>query len=150
MKKTLSSVFVFCVFVNAAIAQWNSNPASGTPVATTSPTTTKTGNVAASDGVNGMFTAWIDNRNATVPAIYIQRILSDGTLKFASEVLVSNATGATSSAKSNLTIVADGTGGAICIWQDSRNRTAGLSNDDIYGQRIDANGNLLWAANGVS
>ncbi|HZH65781.1 MAG TPA: hypothetical protein VEY10_12885, partial [Flavisolibacter sp.] len=151
MKKNLLNVLIFVLVNFPGNAQWNGNPLVGTPVVTTSPTTSKTDNVAATDGAGGMFTAWIDNRNATVPAIYIQRILADGTLKFVSEVVVSNASGASSSNKQNLAIIADGAGGAICVWQDARNRTStpALNNDDIYGQRIDANGNVLWTVNGV-
>jgi hypothetical protein len=148
MKRILIMAVLF-VTGHAAFAQWSANPATGTPVDTTSRTTTKIDNVAATDGAGGMFIAWIDNRTASVPAIYIQRILPDGGLKFSSPVLLSNASGATSSAKSNLAIVADGAGGAICVWQDSRNRTASISNDDLYGQRVDADGNVLWTGNGA-
>jgi hypothetical protein len=148
MKRILFSAIVFIISYSV-MAQWNGNPATGRPIDTTSRTTSKIDNVAASDGAGGMFIAWIDNRNATVPAVYIQRILPDGVLKFSSPVLLSNASGATSSGKSNLAIVADGAGGAICVWQDSRNRATGNSNDDIYGQRVDADGAVLWATNGV-
>ena len=41
-------------------------------------------------------------------------------------------------------MVADGTGGAIMVWQDTRN-----SSTDIYAQRISATGTLLWNADGV-
>jgi len=149
MKRILLNVLIFSSFGFVSNAQWSGDPLVGTPVAVTSPGTTKLNNVAASDGANGMFVAWIDNRSATVPAIYIQRILPDGTLKFTSEVAASNAAGTTSSAKQNLVIVADGTGGAILVWQDSRNETATESDDDIYGQRVDANGNVLWGATGT-
>ncbi len=40
--------------------------------------------------------------------------------------------------------VSDGDGGAIIAWRDFRNFTY-----DIYAQRIDADGNRLWAADGV-
>jgi hypothetical protein len=41
--------------------------------------------------------------------------------------------------------VSDGNGGAIIVWWDMRN---GRDND-LYAQRIDAAGNLLWASQGV-
>lgn len=41
-------------------------------------------------------------------------------------------------------IVRDGSGGAIIAWADSRNY-----NWDIYAQRVDGAGNVVWAANGV-
>ena len=44
-------------------------------------------------------------------------------------------------------IISDGAGGAIIVWQDERDLlTTGI---DIYAQRIDSNGNLLWDPNGV-
>jgi hypothetical protein len=45
----------------------------------------------------------------------------------------------------NPAIVSDGSGGAIIFWADNR----GSSSFSIYGQRLDAGGNPLWAANGV-
>jgi hypothetical protein len=42
-------------------------------------------------------------------------------------------------------IVADGSGGAIVVWQDRRNL-----NFDIFAQRLNARGELQWPANGVS
>jgi len=42
-------------------------------------------------------------------------------------------------------ICGDGSGGAIIVWQDSRNG----ANPDIYAQRVDAGGVVQWAANGV-
>jgi hypothetical protein len=39
--------------------------------------------------------------------------------------------------------VADGAGGAICIWEDTRGVDI-----DIYSQRVDHDGNVLWSAGG--
>ncbi|OHB73448.1 MAG: hypothetical protein A2W17_09400 [Planctomycetes bacterium RBG_16_41_13] len=41
-------------------------------------------------------------------------------------------------------IVTDGAGGAIIIWQDTR-----TNYDDLYAQRINHNGEVLWKENGV-
>ncbi len=41
-------------------------------------------------------------------------------------------------------IVSDGQGGAIILWEDVR-----TGDRDIYAQRVDASGNVLWTANGV-
>ncbi len=40
--------------------------------------------------------------------------------------------------------ISDGEGGAIIVWRENRG-----SSFDIYAQRVDARGNVLWAANGV-
>lgn len=42
-------------------------------------------------------------------------------------------------------ILADGAGGAFIAWEDQRNG----SNYDIYAQRLDANGQPMWTADGV-
>ncbi|NWG28989.1 MAG: T9SS type A sorting domain-containing protein [Ignavibacteriaceae bacterium] len=42
-------------------------------------------------------------------------------------------------------MVSDGTGGAIIAWDDWRN---GVTNIDIYAQRINADGIVQWTANG--
>src|SRR3990172_8080162 len=48
--------------------------------------------------------------------------------------------------QSSLQIVSDGAGGAIITWHDLR---SGSSNSDIYAQRIDADGNVQWAKDGI-
>src|SRR3990167_2987574 len=47
--------------------------------------------------------------------------------------------------QSSLQIVSDGVGGAIIAWEDTRN-----VHFDIYAQRVDAHGNVLWKKDGVS
>jgi hypothetical protein len=42
-------------------------------------------------------------------------------------------------------IISDGAGGAIVCWLDYRSGTS----PEIYGQRIDPDGNVLWQPNGV-
>jgi hypothetical protein len=42
-------------------------------------------------------------------------------------------------------ICSDGAGGAIIIWDDTRDR-----NSDIYGQRINSSGDYLWGDNGTA
>jgi len=44
-------------------------------------------------------------------------------------------------------MVSDGAGGAILIWEDSRNFS--ITSVDIYAQRINSDGNVNWTANGV-
>lgn len=46
----------------------------------------------------------------------------------------------------NIQMVTDNAGGAILTWTDTRNGET----KDIYAQRIDANGNLLWNADGIA
>ncbi len=46
-------------------------------------------------------------------------------------------------------IVSDGNGGAVIVWEDYRNDPFQM-NADIYAQRIDKNGNIKWATNGIA
>ena len=46
----------------------------------------------------------------------------------------------------DIQMVSDNAGGAILTWTDTRNGAT----KDIYAQRIDANGNLLWNADGIA
>lgn len=41
-------------------------------------------------------------------------------------------------------MIPDGTGGAIMTWEDARHPT-----NDIYAQRVDADGNICWTTDGV-
>ncbi len=149
MKKSLLLLLVIIITGKLYSQVWNGNTAVNNLICGTSVATAKSGNVSISDGAGGMYIAWIDSRVSSSQSIYIQRILTDGSVKFTNEVLVSNATGTTASQKSNLAIEADGTSGVILSWQDQRNYTATVSNNDVYGQRIDSNGTVLWAADGV-
>lgn len=95
----------------------------------------------APDGVNGAIVVWQDHRNGT-PDIYAQRVDDSGNVLWDIDgVALCTAT------RHQLTPVAieDGLGGAIAVWVDRR---AGLG--DIYAQRVDMDGTMLWTANGVA
>jgi hypothetical protein len=97
--------------------------------------------VATTDGAGGVIVAWRDNRGSDFD-VYAQRI--DGylnTLWTTNGVTVCNATGS----QIEVQIVTDDTGGAIVVWSDER-----AGSGDIYAQRIDPDGNVLWTPNGVA
>ncbi|MBE0646053.1 MAG: choice-of-anchor D domain-containing protein [Bacteroidetes bacterium] len=122
-------------------AQWSSDPASNTPVC-------RAGNnqkapQLASDGKGGVIVCWADEREAQhFYKIYVQRIDKDG---FARWTVNGIAISPAFNAQMKPEIVADGAGGAIVVWTDARN-----VDTDIYAQRVDSLGNVLWAADGVS
>jgi hypothetical protein len=97
-----------------------------------------------SDGAGGAIIAWTDPRAGNVRDIYAQRVAHDGTILWtANGVAVCS-----EPAHQHLNdICADGFGGAILVWQDER---TSASYDDVYCQRIDADGNVLWSAGGVA
>lgn len=97
---------------------------------------------ACSDGAGGAIVTWEDARTGTND-IYGQRISAAGAVLWtASGAAICTAT----AAQAQLSIASeDGYGGAVVAWQDARSG----STQEIYAQRIDANGVSLWTANGV-
>jgi hypothetical protein len=94
-----------------------------------------------SDGAGGAIVVWQDSSAAGFD-VYAQRISTSGMpLWTAGGVAICAAVGD----QLNPRLETDGAGGAIITWQDKR---GGVSND-VYAQRIDANGNALWPANGM-
>ena len=90
------------------------------------------------DGENGAIVAWTDNRNSNDTNIYMQRIASNGYLLWNYDgILLTDAVGPQEKPK----ITPDGTGNFIFTWRDRGTDVFG----DIMAQRVDLNGNLLWA-----
>ncbi len=96
----------------------------------------------ASDEAGGAIVTWYDRRSGSGYDIYAQRVDSLGAPLWTAEgVPVCTAT----SNQEWPVIFADGTGGAIIAWQDLR-----YNNYDIFGQRVDSLGAMLWTPDGVS
>ncbi len=99
--------------------------------------------VIVSDGAGGAIVAWDDNRGASTD-IYAQHVLSAGTVDPAwpadGRALCTAANGQTIPR-----IMADGAGGAIVTWYDSRGASR-----DIYAQHVLASGAVdgAWPADG--
>ena len=94
----------------------------------------------ASDGSGGAFIAWNDERSGFTE-IYAQKLDTSGNAVWTGDgVNVASNTCETSAGPG---IVNDSTGGAIIAWYDRR-----VAQCDIYGQRIDPTGNLLWTDGG--
>jgi exopolysaccharide biosynthesis protein len=101
-----------------------------------------------SDGAGGVIIAWFDLRNDPIDGIYAQRVDADGNALWTTDgVPVSTVAGDIQ----QIRLISDGAGGAIITWMDSRNDPPGDDYifGDIYAQRVDANGNVLWTADGV-
>lgn len=142
----LSLIFISCIFY--AKAQWSGNAATNNSIVTSSNTFSKTGLVSINDGNNNMILAWVDNRNTATTGtdIYVQKINNDGSLPWGTEKLVCNA----AFAQASVSITSDGAGGAILAWGDKRANTGATADEQVYGQRVDASGSMLWTANGVN
>jgi hypothetical protein len=92
-----------------------------------------------SDGAGGMVVAWTDTRNVTAD-IYAQRMDGSGNPVWSPDGIPIRAS-ATYEFEL-VEMVSDGVDGAILLWTQDR--------DDIYAQRVDGAGNLLWIASGTS
>ena len=100
------------------------------------------GPTLVSDGAGGAIVVWLSGGSISRD-IYAQRILADGTVHWTADgVALCTVTGR---GLPCLTIAADGAGGAIVTWDDGRN-----GNNDIYAQRISAEGTVQWTADGVA
>lgn len=99
----------------------------------------------ASDTKGGAIVTWLDYRADALMArgdIYIQRIDKNGYVKWALDGV---ALCTDTNHQTAPVITEDGVGGAIIAWVDMR---SGFK--DVYAQRIDSSGNVLWATNGVA
>lgn len=96
---------------------------------------------SVSDGSGGVFIVWADKRNGTDYDIYAQRVNSAGVVQWTTNgVPIATVTGT----QTHQTLTSDGNGGAIIAWADAR------SGYDIYAQRINRDGDVQWATNGVA
>jgi hypothetical protein len=95
-----------------------------------------------SDGASGAIISWDDRRTDSVDEVYLQRLNSQGIpLWQINGIPVSLSPGI----QYNQRTVSDGAGGVVLVWQD--NRTG--SDYNIYGQRVDSTGSLLWPQAGL-
>jgi subtilisin family serine protease len=99
---------------------------------------------SVSDGSGGAFYVWVDTRKGN-PDLFMQRVDSSGTpLWPADGVPLTSAAGA----ETRVTIIPDGSGGAIVAWAEGSN-TGGIADKHIRAQRVSASGQKLWGADGV-
>lgn len=138
-KKLLLFSIVIILF-NKSFSQWNSNSTINTPLSTAS--NIQKDISISSDNKKGAILIWEDLRNGTTEDIYAQRINAAGFVKWAvNGIAVCTAVNKQNSATS----VEDGNGGVIVAWDDFRS-----GNSDVYAQKIDSNGVVQWAVNGVA
>ena len=93
-----------------------------------------------SDGSGGAILTWNENRYGSYD-IFAQRIDADGNLVWGDGGID---VCAYAGDQYNPEVTTDGAGDAIIAWWDYRD-----GNGDIYAQRVDADGNLLWDTDGL-
>ena len=124
------------------MAQWSTNNAINSPIALAPKSQNSVHSVTDSNG--GIIMVWDDNRNSatTKDDIFAQRLNASGIRKWnLYGITICNDVGV----QKNSSITDVGNGNAIITWQDDR-----AGNYDIYAQKIDSSGNVLWTSNGVS
>jgi hypothetical protein len=99
----------------------------------------------ASDDSSGAIITWADTRIGPFDtSIYAQRVGPSGDMIWATEgVPICTAV----NSQSDPQIVSDGQGGAIIAWNDRR--IDGVHRD-IYAQRVDPSGNVMWGGDDVA
>ena len=137
-------VLIISLFPVVVNSQWNSDPTTNTAVCDT----TENQNFAkiVSDDNGGAYIIWTDHRDESgilAGDIYAQRIKASGYPMWIKNGIVIN-NGMNAQVVPEL--ISDGAGGFIAVWQ----LKFGLFYDrDLYAQRVDSSGNLLWNTNGV-
>jgi hypothetical protein len=96
-----------------------------------------------SDSAGGAIITWHDYRNAIDTDIYAQRVSAGGSIMWAADGI---AVCTAPYDQDDPQLTSDGAGSAIITWGDDRN---GIDSD-IYAQRVDASGTLLWNTIGVA
>ena len=97
---------------------------------------------AASDGQGGLLVVWqeYDQRNFISDNIYVQRIDSDGRIRWTENgMTICDAP----ILEQSISFIDDGRGGIVAVWQDDRDIYP-----DLYAQRISADGKAQWEVNG--
>ena len=141
MKRFSLLCLIFSALAGISHANW---PSTAFPL-TSTVTSDQSNPQMISDGAGGSIIVWEDQRNgSTNYDIYAQRRDANGSLVSGWGADGTVVCGATANQYAPV-IVTDGAGGAIIAWQDSRGASTA-----IYAQRIDASGNVKWAADGIA
>ncbi len=139
MKKIILPAIIF-LLTGWAVAQWSIDPNVNNPICTAADWQALP--AIAGDGSGGAIIAWCDWRDGS-SIVYAQRIDSDGVLRWQADgVPVCSVSGSAGGP----VIAADGNGGAVIAWYDYRSG----SYSDIYAQRINADGVVLWDPAGAA
>ena len=96
--------------------------------------------IVVDDGMGGSIFAWEDRRDGTIQ-IYAQRLDAEGIPQWNNAIRICE----TTNDQTGPHIASDGNEGAVITWSDLRD---GMGYD-VYAQRVDSQGNILWNSGGV-
>ncbi len=141
MKTTIIKIILVLILLsyNLSFAQWTNDPSVNTPVCVWDGFQ----NIPEiiSDNRGGAIIVWLDLRLGNLD-IFIQRLDAQGFTKW---VDGGKAVSINPGNKYRHKIIQDEEGGCIVVWEDDRN-----GDSDIYAQRVDSSGNILWDSAGVA
>jgi uncharacterized protein (DUF779 family) len=149
LTRSLEATLLFALLVpSPAHATWPTNAAVQVPICTQAGD--QFSPVGCSDGAGGAIYAWVDYRSGNAD-VFAQRISVAGVPLWTGDgVVVCNAAGDQGrlSGVPALSVVSDGSGGALIAWEDRR--TSGSTGIDGFVQRLNPNGAAMWTGNGVA
>jgi hypothetical protein len=136
-----------------ALAQWSPDPTLNNPVAVAPDTQSPV--VAVSDGAGGAIFVWRNERFDLGTFVFVydllaQRISASGVVQWAPAgvALVTDSVAVQATLlRPPFAAVADGAGGVIAVWRDTRNFP---DTGEIFAQRVNGAGAPQWTAGGVS
>jgi len=135
------AAILVAVASSVAHGDWPSDSSANLPVCTDGAEQNRP--TAISNGAGGAYFVWLDARNGAGFQVFAQQITSSGTLASGWPVN-GKAASAGSGVHYNPAPAADGFGGLVVGWSDSRADSFG-----IYAQRFAADGSLLWRPKGT-
>lgn len=139
--KLFCCLILYFFIVEEILPQWSTDPNINTPICTASNDQFFPNII--SDGAGGSIVTWEDFRNGNNYDVYTQRINYAGVILWSlNGVPIATVT----KDQSMPVITEDGQGGAIIVWNDFRSGNY----SDIYAQKINSNGVVQWAANGIA
>ena len=141
-----ASIFILLVLSTLPILpQWSTDPNINTPICTALNKQTEAATCSNQQG--GAFMVWRDYRNNAgifEGDIYAQQLDFSGNPMWLTDGIIINSA---ANGQFRPKIISDNNGGAIIVWAKN---SGGFYGYDLYAQRINADGNLLWNPNGVA
>ena len=130
-------ITILLLLNNQLLSNWSDDPGTNTPICTSAGD--QKSPVIIRD-TNYSIIIWQDERNGDAD-IYARKLDDQGTALWTENgIPIIRMNGD----QIDFAAISDGNGGAIIVWCDKRNGYQG----DVYGQRVDGDGQLLWAADG--
>lgn len=132
---------IFVQRVNASgAAIWTANG-----VILSGPSSSEYSPAIVADEAGGAIVTWQDFRTGQAD-IFAQRVNSSGTPQWTSQGVLISATGW----ETNGRVISDGAGGAIMTWNRLEDDEEDDLDADVYVQRVDASGAVLWSPTGTA